>query len=188
MILINKKDIRIKIKKRKSNVFLTQIENDSNLIINSLMSTKEYLNSNQVFSYVSYNKEVVTKTFIEQSFKGKKIAVPKIIGEEMFFYYINSLDELEEGVQGILEPAACPENEAIPEADDLFVVPGLAFDRNKNRIGYGKGYYDKYFQKYNNIHFQKIALAFDFQILEQIPVNDYDIKVDGIITPGQNIF
>ena len=105
MILINKKDIRIKIKKRKSNVFLTQIENDSNLIINSLMSTKEYLNSNQVFSYVSYNKEVVTKTFIEQSFKGKKIAVPKIIGEEMFFYYINSLDELEEGVQGILEPA-----------------------------------------------------------------------------------
>lgn len=182
--MINKKDIRKQIKEEKLKLSLSEIEINSDIIINKLLARQEYNNSNIIFVYVSYNQEVITKKLIEQALEHKKVAVPKIANNQMDFYYIKSLNDLENGIMGILEPTNTSEaNKAVPEDSDLFVVPGLGFDKNKNRIGYGKGYYDKYFHRHNKIKFHKIALAFDFQLLEQIPSDDFDVKLDRILTP-----
>ncbi len=181
--MISKKEIRKSIKEKKSKLSPLEIENNSKIIIKELITSDEYKNSKKIFSYVSFNQEVVTKNLLKDTFTRKKIAVPKIVDNQMVFYYIESLDELDTGIKGILEPKnTANSNIAIPEEGDLFLVPGLAFDLNKNRIGYGRGYYDKYFNKYKDINFHKIALAFDFQIIETIPADNYDVTLDGIIT------
>ena len=104
----------------------------------------------------------------------------------MQFYYIDSLKDLRAGTLGILEPTNT--DLAIPKEGDLFIIPGLAFDKNKNRIGYGRGYYDKYFKEYKHVNFIKIALAFDYQIIREIPVDEHDVKLDRIISPKKTIY
>lgn len=185
---MNKQELRNLIKETKSILTKTTIQSDSSVIANKLLNSSWFKECNEVFSYVSFNQEVVTTNIILSALEqNKKVAVPKIVNHEMKFYYINSLEELKPGTLGILEPFSV--KEAIPSGTEvsLCIVPGLAFDLQKNRIGYGKGYYDKFFTKYMNEPIKKIALAFDFQIYENLPVEDYDKKVDHIITPTRVI-
>ena len=179
----SKKDIRIYIKERKENLSISDTERYSNTIINKLISTEEYINSKTIFTYVSFNQEVITNKLIQQSLKTKKVAVPKIVNDQMIFYYIESIDELKTGIKGILEPVNISgPYMATPEDGSLFIVPGLAFDNNKNRIGYGRGYYDQYFNKYMGLKLNKVGLAFEFQVIDQVPVEDNDVKLDTILT------
>lgn len=180
---MTKPEIRTYIKSLKRELSLSQIRSYSDLIQSQLFQHPSYLSCSQLFCYVSFNQEVITRDIISKALtQGKKVAVPKIAGDEMNFFFIESLEELKPGILGILEPKA--ENEAIPlhSEQNLVIVPGIAFDHSKNRIGYGKGYYDRYFKKQIGAKMHKVALAFDFQILEQLPVDDYDEKVDQIIT------
>lgn len=185
-ILISKKEIRKQISEKKLNYPIEEIKSKSNIIINKLLNTKEYKDCHTIFTYVSFNQEVNTRNLIKGNLGQKKIAVPKIADNKMCFYYINSLDNLRAGTMGILEPVT--KELAIPKEGDLFIVPGLAFDKNKNRIGYGGGYYDKYFWKYKHVNFHKIALAFDFQIIRDIAIDEYDVKLDSIISPKKTIY
>ena len=181
---MNKQGLRAHIKETKATLSKTIVQKDSNIIINKLLNSSWFRECNQVFGYVSFNQEVVTTDFILSALeRNKKVAVPKIENNNMTFYYIESLEELKPGTLGILEPFSI--KEAIPPStkESLCIVPGLAFDRQRNRIGYGKGYYDKFFTKYSDKPIRKIALAFDFQIYEKLPVEEYDKKVDRIITP-----
>lgn len=185
---MTKQDIRKLIKEQKSQLDLSQIRRDSDAIINQLYKTSSYIQCNQLFCYVSFNQEVITRDIIQAAlFQKKKTAVPKIVGDEMKFFYIESLEELEPGILGILEPVT--KSEAVPSKDEcnLVIVPGLAFDRNRNRIGYGKGYYDRFFLKQKEALLRKTALAYDFQIVDSLPVNNYDEKVDQIITQSRII-
>lgn len=182
---MNKKEIRKEITEKKFHISNKEIIEKSNLIINKLINTKEYKDCDTLFSYVSFNQEVITGDLLKESLRRKKIAVPKISDGRMKFYYIHSFEDLEPGFFGILEPTTS--QEAIAERHDLYLVPGLAFDKKKNRIGYGKGYYDQYFNKYSNIEIKKIAVAFDFQIYDRIPTTDKDIPMDKIITPTRII-
>lgn len=185
---MNKKELRAHIKETKITLSKTTIGKDSNKIVDKLLTTSWFKECNQLFCYVSFNQEVITTpillTALEQN---KKVAVPKIVNHEMKFFYITSLEELKPGTLGILEPFSG--EEAIPShtGENLCIVPGLAFDRERNRIGYGKGYYDKFFAKYIDKPIRKIALAFDFQIYESLPAEEYDKKVDRIITPTRII-
>jgi 5-formyltetrahydrofolate cyclo-ligase len=185
---MNKQELRAHIKETKNTLSRTLIQEESNKIADKLLNSSWFKECNQLFCYVSFNQEVITThillTALEQN---KKVAVPKIVNHEMKFFYITSLEELKPGTLGILEPLS--EEEAIPSSgeESLFIVPGLAFDRQRNRIGYGKGYYDKFFTKYMDKPIRKIALAFDFQIYENLPVEEYDKKVDRIITPNMEI-
>lgn len=182
---MNKKEIRNAITEKKLHISYNEIIEKSNIIMDKLINTKEYKESNTLFSYVSFNQEVISKDLLKESLGSKKIAVPKITGGKMKFYYIHSLEDLEPGFFGILEPTT--RQEALPTRHDLFLVPGLAFDKKKNRIGYGKGYYDQYFNKYSKIEIKKIAVAFDFQIYDLIPTTKKDIPMDKIITPTRII-
>lgn len=183
--LTNKNDIRLKIKEEKSKYPISEIKKNSKIIIDKLMTSREYLNSNRIFTYVSFNQEVITRDLINETLKYKKVAVPRISDNKMSFYHITSLDDLQPGIKGILEPITT--ELAFPKEEDLFVVPGLAFDRKRGRIGYGKGYYDMYFREFDMVDFHKIALAFDFQIITNIPIDDHDVTLDSIITPTETI-
>ena len=100
-----------------------------------------------------------------------------------------SFDKLIRNAYGILEPS----NDELfidPNDLDLIVVPGVAFDKNKGRMGYGAGYYDRYFNKINEKYYRKInkvALAYDFQIIDEVPMDKNDVPVDCIITTSKTI-
>jgi 5-formyltetrahydrofolate cyclo-ligase len=180
---MDKKEIRAYIKNKKAFLTEKEIRELSDIIKGKLETEFAYSNCSHLFCYVSFNQEVLTTNIIiEAMAKSKKIAVPKIVKNEMKFFYIESLEDLQPGTLGILEPVSG--EEAIPSNNNtnLILVPGLAFDKNKNRIGYGKGYYDQFFEKYSKVPMTKIALAYDFQVLEQIPHETFDIKVDKVLT------
>ena len=109
--------------------------------------------------------------------EGKKIAFPRTYGDKMEFYPVMSLAGFQKGAFGIMEPIG---EVPITEDSPMVIVPGLGFDRSKNRIGYGKGFYDRYFARFPAC--RKIAATYETQIVDNIPTNDFDTPMDLIIT------
>lgn len=129
--------------------------------------------------YCAFNQEVDTYGLMEHWFwdKSKRIVCPKIINQKMVFIEIKSFDDLEKGTLQILTPIG--ETIVPKESIDLVLVPLLAFDDHFHRVGYGKGYYDRYLKDYTGL---KIGLAYQFQRTESVHSDQYDIALDGIIT------
>lgn len=153
----------------------------SRRITEHILQSEAYKEAKQVFTFVSMGSEVETREIIAQALQdGKTVAVPKTGKDrKMVFLQISAFEDLQEGRFGVMEPMGGEEK--IPEKEDLFLVPGAVFDRKKNRIGYGGGYYDTYFEKYKG--YRKIGLAFGIQLQnEEIPVEETDIPLDNIIT------
>ncbi|WP_195954078.1 5-formyltetrahydrofolate cyclo-ligase [Clostridium saudiense] len=153
------------------------------IIFKRLINSDNYKNSNKIFTYISFGSEVDTKEFIKYALSdNKEIYVPKTdkIKKEMVAIRISSLDNMSVDKWGILEPKTV-EKDKIGEEFDLVIMPGVAFDRVGNRIGYGGGYYDKYISN-KNIKCPKFALAYDFQIVDKIQVEEHDIKTEGVMT------
>ena len=148
-------------------------------ILNKLFETEQYKQAECVYCYIDFRNEVKTMPLIRKAIKdGKRVAAPRISGESMEFYYITDHSDLEEGSYGIMEPSmSCPLAE---ETDAMLVMPGVAFDRENHRIGYGGGFYDRYLER-ENTHF-KIALAYDFQIFEHVPYEEHDICPDMVLS------
>lgn len=162
----------------------TIIKQYSEHITQKVIRHPDYKAADLVFCYVDVKNEVKTAGIIENAWKnGKKVAVPKVHDEEMKFYLIHSYEQLEQGCFGLQEPKTeCTEVSDVPK-NSVVIMPGVAFDRQGNRIGYGKGYYDKYFSKYPGIF--KIAIAFSLQIVPEIPFDRFDVKADCVITEEQ---
>lgn len=132
--------------------------------------------------YVSLPLEVDTLSIIQELLKSKRIVVPKVNGDMMDFYEIYSLNDLKEGHFHVLEPTT---NFLIqPQEIDCMLVPLVAFDENLYRVGYGKGYYDKYFALCSD--YDKIGLAFEFQKVTDIQTNEFDIPLDEVITENKH--
>lgn len=149
-------------------------------VCSQLLNLSEIRQAFCVYCYASLPGEVGTWRFIEALLRqGKYIAVPKVKGKELEFYSISGKKDFEEGVMGIMEPKVSCLKIRDPQAP--VIVPGIAFDREGNRIGYGGGYYDRFFQR--EPHHRRIAVAYDFQILDRIPPEAHDKPVDCIITP-----
>lgn len=133
-----------------------------------------------IYCYASFHHEVSTWKFMEALIRqGKYIAVPKVAGRELEFYAISGKSDLEEGVMGIMEPK--PSCLKIHDMEAPVVVPGIAFDTKGNRIGYGGGYYDRFFER--EPHHRRIAIAYGFQMFDRIPAESHDKGVDLIINP-----
>ncbi|TCT17072.1 5-formyltetrahydrofolate cyclo-ligase [Natranaerovirga pectinivora] len=176
---MTKKEIRRFISQKKSLLREDKIRFDSETIARTLLEQVEYDSCNTIFVYVPFNQEVRTQGIIEQGWMDhKRIAVPKIVDNVMRFYYISSWNDLQIGYYNILEPHS--KEEALLDETTLVIMPGLAFDTQRNRIGYGGGFYDKFLE--DRKPFSKIALTFDFQVLDSIPNEHNDIKPDTIIT------
>ncbi len=135
----------------------------------------------QLISYKHYNGEVETD-FLNKFIlhHGKVLGLPRVEGSQISFYKISSLvNDLEKGYSGILEPKEIL-SKANYDSIELALIPGLAFDRLGSRLGYGKGFYDRYLREYPDII--KVGLAFKEQVLEKVPIEEQDEKMDYIIT------
>lgn len=151
----------------------------SKSIFDRLITLDEFKKSRLLFIYSAIRNEVNTGLLLKYAFDNNiKVAFPKVIGSDMFFYEITSRNDLKKGYMGILEPVEdLPE--CIPDIGTI-IVPGNAFDRKCHRTGYGKGFYDRYLEKYPNLI--KIGLAFDYQLFDELEMDSYDIPMDYVIT------
>lgn len=176
----SKKEIRAKVKKYRKEASVEAIRKNSGEICEKFLNLPEYRTAEVVFAYIDCKNEVETKKVIEQCWEdGKAIAVPKVFGEVMRYYTISSYEDLEEGYFGIMEP----KHEILQEIvcdDGLMILPGLAFDGQRHRVGYGGGFYDRYLEAHPGM--KKIAFAFEFQIFDQVPFEEFDIQPEKIIT------
>ena len=148
-----------------------------------LLETEEYREAETLFVYVDCKHETETSDLIRRAWAdGKSVAVPRVLGQEMKFFYIHSLEtDLEDGYFGIREPYEKePADEAADRPGSLMVMPGVAFDEARHRIGYGGGFYDRYLEAHPGL--DTIALAFEFQVKEEVPFEPFDILPGKIVT------
>lgn len=188
MTFTSKKEYREEVLTMRSEVAIDVRNQWDEIIFNKLINSYYYKNYSTIFTFVSFKDEVDTHKFIEHALRnGKKICVPKVPSkkEGMKVYFINNFEDLKKGYFDILEPVeGCIE--ASPEEIDFILMPGVAFDRQGNRIGYGAGFYDRFLSQLKN-QVPKIALAYDFQVYEEVPNDEFDVRIDGIITEKEFI-
>ena len=157
----------------------------SRSIIRTLLNHEQFQKADKILIYLSKDGEVVTDNLLGRAFElGKRVCVP-VVDRENTELRISELRGPEIifrlGAFGVREPAVEDLNFVPPDQIDLVVAPGLAFDRRGGRIGYGKGYYDRLLSRLGS-RVPRVALAFDFQVLDAVPQNENDIRVDAIIT------
>ncbi len=174
-----KSQYREKLKARRGALSSQERAQKSREIFKHLQSLPELEESTSVFCFISYGSEVETHSLIDSLIKDdRKIAVPSIIDKnQMVAREFKDWKSLEKDSLGILSPApGATEVKSV----DITLTPGLGFTPQGHRIGYGRGYYDRWFA--NHLAGVKIALAFDVQICEELPVEEYDVKIDIIVT------
>ena len=188
-IFNEKKILRKEILTKRKNIDIVEKEKMDRKISDKFYESKYYREAKKIFIYISYDSEINTKEIINTALKdNKKIYVPRTEFKTklMDAVEITSLDNLIESEYGILEPSL-EERHINPNNLDLIVVPGVAFDRYGGRMGYGAGFYDRYFKRISKDRIKKLSLAYDFQILEKIPMNEQDVPVNYIITEKEFI-
>lgn len=174
----SKKDIRKYVLDKRNRITDREWEEKSRLIYDKVVTHPFFLEADAIYCYIDYRREVGTQSIIEYALRmGKKVAAPKVQGDTMEFYYLESFEDLQEGFKGIPEPK---QKQLANDEKVLVIMPGAAFDANCNRIGYGKGYYDKYLHVHPN--YKTIAIAFELQMVDDIPAEQYDICPNMIIT------
>lgn len=173
-----KKDIRKYIYGKRKQCTDQEVETWSRVITEKVVALTEFKKAKRIMAYADYNHEVSTRYIIEEAWKqGKEVAVPKVSGKDMIFIRLTDFSQLEEGFYGIPEPAR---GESVEWQDAFMVMPGVAFDRENHRVGYGGGFYDRFLEKHQSI--TRVAVAFDFQILDQVPTEPTDIFPQVIVT------
>lgn len=175
---MDKKALRKMISEQKRRMTSEQIEGASQRLAELLFKSDMYQHAQSIYGYLSYNQEVRTESILRRAMiDGKRVAVPKVYGDEMKFIWLEDLDLVAPGYYDIPEPIADG-----PIADDdmaLVLMPGLAFDHEGHRIGYGGGFYDRYLAEHHD--HKLVALCYDFQMLDQLDTEDHDIPVDLVI-------
>ena len=174
----DKKELRAQIRQRKRSMTQQEIQDKSQRLMELFCASEAYQKASSIYGYLPYNQEVRTTPMLQQALQdGKRVAVPKVFGDEMKFLWLDDLSQVELGYCNIPEPIADG-----PVADDptaLVLMPGLAFDREGHRIGYGGGFYDRFLQSEPN--HPTLALCYDFQMLPHLETEDHDIPVDTVI-------
>ncbi len=166
------------IRTKKRAMTAQEIEEKSRALGEKFAACDAYRAAKTIYGYLPYNQEVRTVPMLEQALKdGKRVAVPKCYGDEMRFISLEDLSQVAPGYAGIPEPIADG-----PVADDktaLVLMPGLAFDPQGHRIGYGGGFYDRFLAEEPN--HPKVALCYDFQMLPHLETEEFDIPVDLVL-------
>ena len=174
---MNKSLLRKEIREKKAALTPEQIEKASLDLTEQFCSHPLYKEAKTVFAYLSYNQEVRTESLIRRAWAhGKAVAVPKIIDGEMVFLRLEEGDPVEEGYKGIPEPV-----KEIPLRDPtaLVLLPGLAFDPQGHRLGYGGGFYDRFLSSEPH---PTVALCFDFQMYDLLDTETHDIPADVVLS------
>ena len=174
---MDKQALRKQIGQQKRAMTEEQIVAKSEKLGQLFAASEAYQQAKTIYGYLPYNQEVRTVAMLQKALDdGKRVAVPKCYGDEMRFIYLDDLSKVEKGYCNIPEPIADE-----PIADDptaLVLMPGLAFDPQGHRMGYGGGFYDKFLAR--EPQHPTVALCYDFQMMEHLDTEDHDIPVDFV--------
>lgn len=198
-----KKEARALLKDRLKKLTDTHRNLCSLQIFRQVEESSVYRDSRSIFCYLAMPQEVQTMEFIDRSLmEGKRIFVPKITGRKSFDMQaieVSSMEDIEKFPKnnwGIPEPTKDPDDEACKhrafDAIDLVIVPGMGFDSSCRRIGHGKGYYDSFFSECEAYCEKKskkrptyLGVAYEEQLLDEIPVSTHDKMLDMLVTPSK---
>lgn len=155
------------------------------LLTERILGHQWYYLSDTLLGFASFGSEIDTTEILKDALaKGKKVYLPKITGSKMDFFRMESLEELVEGYKGISEPSGtseCFSGQGDVAEKTFLLMPGVAFDPLRNRIGYGKGYYDRYLQDKEALQLRTVAVGFECQIVESVPAEESDIRPCQVI-------
>lgn len=176
--LETKKDIRAQMIRKRMSLSTTLWKNQVISITDTICMHPWFQETDTIYAYLDIKGEVGTRSLIEEAWKQKKkVAVPRVSGEIMDFYEVQSFEDVQAGAFQVEEPRP---GTSPCSNEGLMLMPGVAFDEAGHRIGYGKGYYDRYLQKHPTLH--TMALAFELQVLERIPFGAFDVSPECIVT------
>jgi len=176
-----KAEIRKRIKEKRLLLDRTCAEKLSAEVCRRILEIENLLEFDSFLLYYPHKGEVSLLslfTFLKDF--GKKVLFPKVVGKEIIPIEVSSLNELSKGFKGIFEPVLLSKS----YKPDVVFVPGIAFDLECYRLGYGGGFYDRFLSKGN---FFKIGVCFEFQIVERLPVEPFDVPVDIVVSEKREI-
>ena len=179
-----KNQIRTEIRQKRDDFDKSERAKLDEIIYNKLISTEAVQKAKTIMTYISMGSEADTYRFIDYCFNNnKKVSVPVTVkGErEMKISYIDSMDDLERGAYEIMQPVVFKKCDI--SDIDVVIVPGVAFDKNNHRIGYGGGYYDRLLSNYNGV---TIGLCYDFCIVDSTEPEGHDVAVDILIRNSES--
>lgn len=182
-----KKNLRKKYKNLRISMLQDEKAEKDNKIFSRLIQTREYREAKTILPYVSTDIEVDTKKLIEYSLaNSKSVAVPYCVenSREMDFYLIKSPDDLKPRTFGVLEPDSEKCEKLTDFTSSICIVPALSYDMYGFRLGYGKGYYDRFLNRYNG---KKIGICYESCITARLRKGRYDVACEAIITENRII-
>ena len=194
---MNKQQIRKQVLTLRDNLSQHERERGAVLLTERICGHQWFYRSDIILAFASYKSEIDTTQIIEEALRlGKKVYVPKVEQEDdgqagcgnnqqkLVFYRIKSMEELVEGYKGIPEPSTEAERYVYdPETAErtLVLMPGAVFDKMRNRIGYGKGFYDRFLADKEELQVRTIGVGFACQMVEELPAETWDIKPYQVI-------
>ena len=175
---MDKQALRKEIREKKRAMTEADILSKSEKLGQLFAASEAYRQAKTIYGYLPYNQEVRTEPILLQALKdGKKVAVPKVYGDTMRFIYLEDMNGIEKGYAGIPEPVA--DEPVAADETALVLMPGLAFDPQGHRIGYGGGFYDRFLEA--EPQHPTVALCYDFQLLPCLETEAHDIPVDCVL-------
>jgi len=178
-----KQQLRLKVGSLKKSYSAETLQTLSEVICTRLMQSPLVRAASRIACYYALPDEVQTANFIEKCSAHKVILLPVVDGKRLRWFPYLGKDKLQTGAFGIMEPQT-DSDEITTENIDIAIVPGIAFDRQRNRLGHGKGFYDRAFATFDK---PTIGLCFGFQLFDAIPADIHDRKMTQIITENEII-
>lgn len=180
---MDKKELRKQIHSIFRSKTETELDHLSRQITNIMMTEEIWKEKREILLFLTFGKELETRYLISSALEqGKRVAVPRIYGQEMKFHYLNSLeDEMEINRWGIREPFSHREKWVPGDEKALMITPGLAFGLKGERLGRGGGFYDRYLSRFKS-SLVTVGICLEEQIKEGIPVNQHDMRLDALCT------
>ena len=184
-MVMTKQELRNRYLQRRNDLSVRERKEKSIQVLQNLKKLPEFQKAEEVLIYLNYRSEVETLPFVEELLqqKEKRVFVPKVCGMDIRFYEIISMEDVESGYQGILEPKEGMIEFSVQKPDGkncIMVLPGSVFDRKCNRMGYGKGFYDRFMKLVPQMY--GAGLAFDCQVAPAIPIQAHDYRMNALIT------
>lgn len=173
---MDKKTLRAEIKVLKKQHTKEQLLEQSEKILAQLEQHPDFVKAERVMLYSALPDEVQTQAFLEKWHLKKQIILPTVVGDDIIPVAYEKDTDFAVGNFNILEP----QNEPYKGDFDLIVVPGVAFDHKGNRLGRGRGYYDRFLCQHLSV--KRIGICFDFQLVDEIPTEPFDIRMDEVIS------
>jgi len=173
---MEKKELRAQMKALKKQHSKEQLMEQSEKIMARLEQHPDFVKASKIMLYNALPDEVQTLAFIEKWHLSKQIILPTVVGDDIIPVEYAKDTSFVVGDFNILEP----QNEPYRGDFELIVVPGVAFDRKGNRLGRGKGYYDRFLSQHLDV--KRIGICFDFQLVDEVPAEPFDIRMDEVIS------